>query len=185
MSTHRSLVAEQIAQFSFVVYNWIGTNLQLHPEEIDLLQPQAAFRRVYRNLADNREFELLVVYSAHCRTLSGHEPGRCMTGQGWICCSDEMQSWNTGEATVCGRDFVFQNGSSREQVTSILVAPSFGASGRTEFIAMAAADFRLDPFGALAIRISTSEPLEIADWNAQILPFVTALQPMIRQVHFP
>ena len=185
MSTHRSLVAEQVTQFPFVIDNWIGTNLQLHPEEIDLLQPKAAFRRVYRNLANNREVELLVVYSDHCRTLSGHEPGRCMTGQGWACCSDEMQSWNTSEATVLGRGFVFQNGSSREQVTSILVAPFFGASGRAEPIAMAAADFRWEPFGALAIRISTSKPLENADWNTQILPFVTALQPTIRQVHFP
>lgn len=179
---HRARVSAQLVSFPFSVGDWLGVPEQMHAEEIRLLRPLTGFRREYANVNSRERLSVFAVLTADARDLVGHEPGICLSGQGWQVQNQRAVSWRCGSIAIHGRDYCFQSGrhDERRQVTSILLVAGGESSGDMQTVAEAAADFRRAPYGACAVQISSSEMHTDAEWQHITEQFVNHMQPLVR-----
>jgi len=175
---HHDAVAAAINALPWSIQDWLATDGQVFDAEIELLKPNAAIRRFYRNLEQEQQMMLAMFASTHARDLIGHEPGICFTGQGWIEQSQRDVVWEVDGTQIHGRDYVFQHptGAVNRRVVSILVTPTGATSGDPRLVAEAASDFRLEPFGALAISLSTDHQPSDEEWQQTTGLFVQQMK---------
>lgn len=178
IQVHHDAVAAAIDALPWSIHDWLATEGQVFDAEIELLKPNAAIRRSYRNLELEKQVSLAMFASTHARDLIGHEPGICFTGQGWLEQSQNDLVWEVGGRPIHGRDYVFQHptGLVNRRVVSILVVPRGTTSGDPRLVAEAASDFRREPFGALAISLSTDQQPSDEEWHQTTSLFVQEMK---------
>lgn len=179
---HRARVTAQISTFPFCVGNWLGVPGKMHTDELRLLKPVAAFRRDYAHIETKEKISVVAVFTGSARDLVGHEPGICFSGQGWEVVSQSPIEWNVNGALIRGRAYEFRSGrerSVRKQVVSILVVAGQQSSGDISTVAKAAADFRLAPYGACSLQISSNQVHSDSEWRRMTQPFVREIRPVV------
>lgn len=180
--THHSRVSHQLTEFSYSVDDWLGIPGEMQADELRLLQPIAAFRRRYSNIETGERLSVVAVLTETARDLVGHEPGICLTGQGWNIVRQTAVSWAIGSSQVYGRTYQFSSGSDAnlcKQVANILLVAGGESSGNMATVADAAADFRRAPYGACSLQISSDRFHSNADWARLTEPFVAELFPVV------
>lgn len=185
IARHHQDVRNAISRIPYAIGNWVAIDRPLHPEEIRLLKPNSAFRRVYRNLETGQEITVFTVACRHARDLVGHEPGICYVGQGWKILDQRPLTLDVHGIPVSGRGYRFQsqgmNRNRQTTVLSILVTPSGQTTGDTKILARKASDFRLEQYGAAAIQFaapSIYDPKQLQESSRDIL---AAFLPLIHQ----
>ncbi len=181
-SYHRNRVAQQLNDFPFCVDDWLGVSGEMHTDELRLLKPITAFRRDYSHVVTGDHVSVVAVFTNNARDLVGHEPGICLTGQGWTLISQAPVSWAVGNSEISGRAYEFsfgENSQIRRQVISILLMAGGESSGDIAAVANAAADFRRAPYGACSLQISSDQIRSSAGWRKLAEPFVQAIRPVV------
>ena len=184
LAQHHRQVERKVNSIPYAIGNWIATEKTLHDEEVELLKPFAAFRRVYNHLETDQKLTLFTVASKHARDLVGHEPGICFVGQGWEKKHESKITWTFDDLVINGQEYEFlpPDGISKSmRVFSILVTPTGATTGNTAELAYAASDCRLERFGALAVQILHSSDVTREQWRETATDFVAAFVPVIRQ----
>jgi exosortase/archaeosortase family protein len=183
IANHRASVEKLVLALPYVVGNWIADEQDLHPQEIKLLKPIASFRRKYHNVVTGDIISMVAIATSHGRDLIGHEPGICFVGQGWCKISQQPTHWTSESSLVNGVNyrFAFPEPSSANQivVSSILIVPDVPTTGNMHQLSQAASDIRTEPFGAVAIQLSSNNAYDEADWHRLTSDFVKHLQPLV------
>ena len=181
---HHKSARTLVSEIPFSLGDWVGTGGFLLPEEVDLIEPTAGFRRHFVNLTDHREITMLVMLCSHARRLVGHEPGICFVGQGWKTISNESMTWEHTSDPISGRNYRFRFGASPEterQVASILLVPSRPSTGDIAAVAGAAADFRRGNYGSAIVVLIAAHAVPDQEWRQMTEPFIDAIRPLARQ----
>ena len=165
---HHTLVANAVSGLPWSVGDWVAVDGSIHEQETKLLRPNAAIRRHYRNLEDSAQVTVAIFASSHARDLIGHEPGICLTGQGWEQISARPMVWEVADRQILGRLYEFRHPVADQvrKVASILLVPTGESSGDPSLVAEAASDFRIEPFGAVAIQLGTFQELSAEEWES-------------------
>ena len=174
---HHQAVARTLERLPYCIGDWIAVDGEIHREEIALLKPIVALRRHYKHLKSDRTVTVAAFASQHARDLIGHEPGICMSGQGWTKQRQVDVEWSNLEYPVYGRDYEFEGPvhSGLKRVASVLMVPTGKSSGDPVLVADAASDFRLGPYGALLVQFSTDGTVGDEQWQKTTTPFVEAM----------
>lgn len=178
---HHGRASAQLVSYPYSVGDWLGVPEDLHAEEVRLLRPIAAFRREYANAHSKERLSVFAVLTSDARDMVGHEPGICLSGQGWQMLAQRPVTWRCGNVAVNGRDYRFQSGRAdvRRQVTSVLLVAGGESSGDMRTVAEAAADFRRASFGACAIQISSDQKHTDAEWQQITEQFISHMRPLV------
>ena len=182
IDAHQTTVVSRVKQVPFSIGDWLGTSGEIHREERRLLQPLAAFRRSYTHMDSGRYVTTTAFITPTARHLVGHEPGICLSGQGWEVVRQQEREWAFEYGRVRGRNYVFRSQADHrlhKQVASILVLPGGRTSGAMESVASVAADYRLNPYGAAALQVSSDHLYDDSEWRTITRDFVRAFAPVI------
>ena len=183
VARHHDQVKQELNEFPYAFGDWVAVEKPLHKEEVDLLKPNAAFRRVYQNMKTSDQITIFAIACRHTRDLVGHEPGICYVAQGWEKSTHETACWETDEEQLCGSQYEFEWTKSdqvpKTQVLCILVAPDGTTTGKSSKLAEFASDYRLERFGAASIQISTHSKLTNEEWHQVTQDFVHAFTTVI------
>lgn len=181
---HRDEVVQQLEQIPFAVGDWLATEAPLAPQELDLLKPLAAFRRTYSRPGEDGQVTLVVIACSQARDLVGHEPGLCLTRQGWSVVAARATGWLEPSRRVEGIDYLFENDlhpDLQRRVASVLITYGRITSGRPELVAAAAADFRRNSLGAVGIQLVCDDNISDAEWEQRCSGFIAGCQPVVAQ----
>lgn len=184
IAVHHRVISEELDQIPFAIDDWLATESPLGRQEAELLQPLAAFRRTYRRPGEHGEVTLVLIACSQARDLVGHEPGLCLTRQGWSITHQQPAEWLTTSRRIQGSDYSFANESwpdLERRVASILITFGRTTSGDPSVVAAAAADFRRNSLGAVGIQIVCDHAMTDAEWHSVCSAFVTELQPLVAQ----
>ena len=183
--SHRAEIERSFAQVPYAANGWIATECSLHEAEVSLLKPTAGLRRRYKNLETQREVSVVAIASGRARDMIGHEPSICLKGQGWVLRDRRAMPIAYGE-TVVNADYLMFDFSSPDthiakRVTSVLVIPGGDSSGNGRLVAEVANDFRLEPFGAMSLQISSDFHYTDEQWSEVSRDLVRLFLPAMNQ----
>lgn len=184
IEVHRRVVRQSLAEVPFAVGDWLATEAPLGAQELDLLKPLAAYRRTYRRPGEDGQVTLVVIACSQARDLVGHEPGLCLSRQGWNSVYGRSTGWLKPSRRIEGTDYLFENEDLphiRRRVASVLMTYGRITSGDPRMVAAAAADFRRNSLGAVGIQIVCDDDLTDEQWRQLSTRFVVCFQPLIAQ----
>ncbi|MEM7317347.1 MAG: hypothetical protein AAF497_29835, partial [Planctomycetota bacterium] len=148
-------------------------------------KPIASFRRTYYNVKSGDVVTMVAIATSHSRDLIGHEPGICYIGQGWCQLGCESYEWQLNDGSVNGFNyrFAFPDPTSVNQkvVSSILIVPTIPTTGDMHLLSQTASDLRLEPFGAVAIQLSSGDMHDVESWRKVTSNFVSQLTPLVKR----
>lgn len=86
---------------------WVGQDVAVPVQAIDMLQPNVMLSRRYTNIENGTAAGLLFVHCANAHHMAGHFPLRCYPAQGWTLRSGGQRDWNAGGIRITGSEYEF------------------------------------------------------------------------------
>lgn len=137
--------------------DWVGTDTQVPPAAVEMLQPNVLIHREYRHLPSGRTASLLLVQCKDARDLAGHFPPVCYPAHGWRETRREPHDWHLDGQVIHGTLYGFQfrgaPGVRRMAVANFMVLPDGRTLRDMEGVQRAAADYTRHFLGAAQVQI--------------------------------
>jgi EpsI family protein len=183
-NTDRIPDSEPLAQIPMNIAGWLGNDMQIDPETLDVLGAGDFLSRMYARNASGQGIELFVGYFPTQRTgVSVHSPRNCLPGSGWTFESSDYLDLRdvNGKAHHVG-EYIVTDGESREFV--IYWYQAHGRSIANEYLAkmyLAMDAMRTNRTDGALVRVAT--PISPAESSAQARmraeAFTSQLTPML------
>jgi len=81
--SHRSRIAERMGEFPYQLADWVGTDVPVPTEAMDILNPNSLVSRRYRRLDSDDEVVMALIHCSDTRDMQGHYPPICYPARGW------------------------------------------------------------------------------------------------------
>lgn len=134
---------------------WIGADVPVPYDAMDMLQPNVMISRSYQNGGRRVWFQL--VQCQDVRTLENHYPPHCYPAIGYSKLSEVIREWKLGGIKVKGTEYQFArvavDPSTSIVVENFMVLPKEGIVRDMEPLTQAAADLRRRKYGAAEFQI--------------------------------
>ena len=127
---------------------------------------------------------MVVIACSQARDLVGHEPGLCLSRQGWKSVYGRPTGWLKPTRRIEGTDYLFTNENwpqYQRRVASVLITYGRVTSGDPRAVAAAASDFRRNSLGAVGIQLVCDDELTDEQWRSITSRFMVSFQPLVAQ----
>lgn len=181
-------VAASIEALPYKIGDWIGTDVEVQPAAVQLLNPNKLFQRRYRHAGSGQMAQVLIVHCGNTRDMLGHFPPVCYPAHGWVQLEArpvEVRITETGAPAMAYR---FKR-SLGEIETEMVVTNFFVLPGTVQITAPdmkalndAAQSLVSSSLGSAQVQIVT-DPTLTDKQRAEIVDgFLAAIEPVIRAV---
>jgi len=154
---YHARVKQAVESIPVRIGNWVGEDEPIVAAAIDLLHPNVALHRIYRDAETGYTASLLVVQCKDARDLAGHFPPICYPGQGWRLEHQSPATWDCGAMTIGGTEYGFSYGSvggaRRIVIANFMLLPDGTIAPDMDAVRRIAADHKRRFFGAAQVQI--------------------------------
>lgn len=154
----------------FQIGNWFGTDQEVTPAAIQMLQPNVLVSRRYRNIHTGRVATVLLVHCRDARDLAGHYPPVCYPAHGWATDFTTPRRWDVAGLSIDGTEYGFSfrmpTETKRMVVASFMVLPGGPILPDMTGVRHAAADYTRHFYGAAQIQLILDAGIPTAERDA-------------------
>ncbi|MFV1968179.1 MAG: exosortase-associated EpsI family protein [Pirellulaceae bacterium] len=137
--------------------DWVGTDLDVPPAAIKMLQPNVLVYRQYHQLETGQIASLLLVQCKDARDLAGHFPPVCYPAHGWEPVFSRPHTWRLDDRTIDGMEYGFDfrglQATQHMVVANFMVLPDGQFLRDMKGVRRAAADYTRHFLGAAQFQI--------------------------------
>lgn len=178
-------VAAQIETLPYKIGDWIGTDVEVQPAAVQLLNPNKLLQRRYRNTETGQSAQVLIVHCGNTRDMLGHFPPVCYPAHGWVQLEAHPTQVRITETDNPAMAYRFKR-SLGEIETEMVVTNFFVLPGTVQITAPdmkalneAAQSLSASALGSAQVQIVTDPELSDKQRAEIVDGFLRALEPMI------
>lgn len=142
-----------------IVGDWEGTDVEVPPSAVKLLNPNALVHRRYSNRKTGQQASLLLVQCTRARDMAGHYPPVCYPAHGWTRGPSNAMEWDIDGTKLPGMEYTYTRIHEGQTVScvvsNLLILPSGAYVREMSEIYDAAADYLRQFYGAAQLQIVT------------------------------
>ena len=180
---HR-LIRTTVAEFPYQIGSWVGEDVDLPPEAVALLRPNAIVSRRFRHEQTGQQVSFLIVQCEEARDMAGHYPPICYPANGWTPQNATDTQWTLDDgAVIAGREYEFAqilpDRTSKLLVNHVFVLPKGGNAQDIERVRDLASDYRRHFYGAGQIQIVFGDHVAARERHDIAQVFLEACRPVM------
>jgi hypothetical protein len=168
------------------VGTWVGEDEPLIAAAIDMLHPNVAIHRVYRDIQTGHTASLLFVQCKDARDLAGHFPPICYPGQGWQLDHQAATRWDCGPLKIDGTEYAFSYGgvagANRILVANFMLLPDGTIAADMDAVRRIASDYKRRFFGAAQVQIVTDARIPAQQRERMVRDLLEANAPLFQLI---
>jgi hypothetical protein len=107
---YHQAVRKAVATVPARIGDWVGEELAISSEAVDLLRPNVIISRRYTHLVSGRSIHFLLVQCTDVRDLIPHYPPICYSQRGLYQASAERRTWTIGAHEIQATEYAFESG---------------------------------------------------------------------------
>lgn len=179
-------VAASIDALPYKVGDWIGTDVEVQPAAVRLLNPNKLLQRQYRHAQTGAVTQVLVVHCGDTRDMVGHFPPVCYPAHGWVQLDAQPVQVRITQTDTPATAYRFKR-SLGEIETEMVVTNFFVLPGTAQITApdmnalnVAAQSLAASSQGSAQVQIVTDPALTDKERAEIVDGFLQALEPAIR-----
>lgn len=180
-------VREAVERIPYEIGDWSGTDVDVPPAAVKLLDPNALCSRRYENPKTHQSVNLLIVHCRDARDMGGHYPPVCYPAHGWVLRQTREVLWEVNpRMLVPAAEYEFSmwlpSRSRTTWVVNVLVLPDGTMTRDMSPVRSAAADYRTHFFGAGQIQLAFGERIRASERERIFKTFISAIEPVIEAI---
>lgn len=177
----------EAAQFlPYRVGTWVGVDADLRRDAVQILDPNVALSRTYRNVETGRTGSLVIVHCSDARSLLGHYPPACYPTQGWTAQGSSIKTIPAAALTVQAREYMFRSDRLGDSgtlcVLHFTVLPSGEIMPDMRLLEQSARDKRTKLFGGASVQLIVDAELSEEERDEIYRVLVSAAADWIKTV---
>lgn len=179
-------VATTIDALPYKIGDWVGTDVEVQPAAVRLLNPNRLLQRRYRNAETGQVAQILIVHCGDTRDMVGHFPPVCYPAHGWVQLEAKPVQVRIIQTESPATAYRFKR-SLGEIETEMVVTNFFVLPGTVQITApdmnalnAAAQSLAASALGSAQVQIVTDPALTDKERAEIVDGFLPALEPAIR-----
>jgi hypothetical protein len=167
---------------------WFGTEMKMTSGAVEILNPNVAVSRVYRNVQNGQSVSLLLVQCPDTRDILGHYPPVCYVVHGWTMLTDPPVAREIPAAgrTLHASEYEFSrmrlDQTAHINVLDVMLLPDGRSCSDMETLERDARDYRVRFFGAAQIQIECDAGMDAEKRQGIYETFLDACKPVIDEI---
>lgn len=106
---YHARVQEAVHLLPYRIGTWVGVDTELRRDALQILNPNVALSRTYRDVQTGRTGTLVVVHCSDARSLLGHYPPACYPTQGWTTLNSSPKQIELDSLSVPATEYLFRS----------------------------------------------------------------------------
>ncbi|MEX2388393.1 MAG: exosortase-associated EpsI family protein, partial [Phycisphaeraceae bacterium] len=182
---HHAAVRELVRGWPYEVEGWVGEDVPMPREAVQLLRPNAMLSRSYHHRDTGRRATLAIVHTRDARDMAGHYPPNCYPAHGWQQRDAQPHPLSLPGMTLnaTAYRFAYNHGATgaatQMHVLSFLILPDGSIVPDIGAVRRAAADYTRHFHGAGQVQLITAPALAAAERDAIARDLLQAHRPLL------